>query len=266
MKHIYLALILIFIAMPVQAEPLAKGGNIPTLGALTNQDGEELKLYDLYGKKGMTLVFYRSAGWCPYCQKQLIELNKSASEFEKAGYPLVGLSYDKAAILKKFDTKHDISFPLLSDPASEAIRAFGIMDESYAKGTFAYGVPKPAIYIISNKGKVEKIFKEASYKNRPVVSTILKEIKPVPVVNLGEEFPDDPNVIDGEIEVMEATPELITAPASDAAVEAAAEINEATMEKTLEDMDMAPVIEEKAPEITIPEMNVPKATLDGAAE
>ena len=48
------------------------------------------------------LVFYRSAGWCPFCQAQLIAINESAAEIEKRGYKIVGLSYDEPSVAKTF--------------------------------------------------------------------------------------------------------------------------------------------------------------------
>lgn len=240
-------LLLVFAITPsFAADRLGVGAGIPDIKA-KDQKGEEKVFGSLVGTHGITLVFVRSADWCPFCQKQLIELSQNRQKFSDTGYPLVGISYDSVEKLKKFDTKNKPGFTLLSDPGSKIIKGFGIMSDEYMKGTMAYGVPNPSVYIIGKDKIVDAILAEEGYKKRPTSEDILKVIeaqkpKPKPVA-LGEEFPEDPDQVPGSIEYM---PEVAPVPA------------DATLAPTTP--PPAPVIETPAP------ANVPPATATPVTE
>lgn len=205
-KHFIILVALVFIASPAFAVgSVKKGGQLPAI-KLYDQHGGERQFGDLVGKNGMVLVFFRSADWCPYCKAQLIDLRNNKKKFDTEGYNIVGVSYDSIDKLMKFEKEHEPGFALLSDPASKTIRDFGLFNNDFAKGTFAYGVPHPAVYVVGKDKKVHAVLSEASYKERPQVKSILAEIealKPKPKVHVGEEFPEDPTVDPDSIEVME---------------------------------------------------------------
>jgi len=49
------------------------GTRVPDF-SLLDQKGQSRTLASVMGPKGLMLVFYRSADWCPYCKTQLAEL------------------------------------------------------------------------------------------------------------------------------------------------------------------------------------------------
>ncbi len=153
------------------------GDKIPHDLTLQDHTGKTRSFSDLSGKKGLILVFIRSANWCPFCQKQLIELDKKNTEFNKQGYKIVSVSYDGLDDFKKFVTKNKPNITLLSDPKSESIQAFGILNESKAKGTRSYGIPHPGVYIISKDKKVQAKFFEKGFRKRPSAADILAKVK-----------------------------------------------------------------------------------------
>jgi len=153
------------------------GEKIPGHLEAMTQSSEMVNFDDLAGEKGATLVFYRSADWCPYCQQQLIELNKRADEFGQAGYPLVGISYDGVQELDQFAAKRRIKYTLLSDRDSKIIKAFGILNEDNEPDSFAYGVPHPSIYVVGLDETVKAKYQEDGYKDRPNIDDILSDIK-----------------------------------------------------------------------------------------
>lgn len=130
----------------------------------------------LKGEKGAVLLFFRSAKWCPYCQKQLINLNKITADVKAHGYEIIGISYDKVKHLKKFKKRRSISFPLLSDPESEIIKAWDIMNPDYKRGHYAHGVPYPLIAFVSPDGTIQAKLYEQSYKDRPENELILERL------------------------------------------------------------------------------------------
>jgi len=45
------------------------GVKAPDIGTRPDQTGKPRTLPDLMGKNGLVLMFFRSADWCPYCQR-----------------------------------------------------------------------------------------------------------------------------------------------------------------------------------------------------
>lgn len=90
--------------------------------------------------------------------------------FEHAGFGLAAISYDSGAVLHEFASRKGITFPLLSDHESTVIRAFGVANRRYPKGTLldidseritdspgdvpVYGVPYPSVFVIGPKGEI----------------------------------------------------------------------------------------------------------------
>ena len=177
------------------------GDTIPHDLKLKDHNGKMRSFSGLTGDKGLVLVFVRSAEWCPFCQKQIIDLSKNIKKFTDEGYNVASVSYDPVEQLKKFATKNNPKITMLSDPASESIRAFGILNVANAKGTFSYGIPYPGTYIVSKDKKVQAKFFNDGFKDRVTVKQLVAEIKklnppPAPVYesldNMGQD-PIDPN-------------------------------------------------------------------------
>ena len=82
-----------------------------------------------------------------------MQLQRDIDSIEKAGIRVVGISYDPVKTLKGFADKSKITYPLLSDPESEAIKAFGILNKEGRGRT--KGVPHPCTYIVGKDGKVK---------------------------------------------------------------------------------------------------------------
>jgi peroxiredoxin len=153
------------------------GDTIPHDLSLQDYDEKMRSFSDLTGSKGLVLVFVRSANWCPYCQKQLIELDESTERFKEWGYNVVSVSYDTPGDMQRFVTTQKPKLTLLSDPRSKSIRAFGILNEEVAKGTRSYGVPYPGVYIVDKNKKVQATFFKEGYKDRPATRDILAKIE-----------------------------------------------------------------------------------------
>jgi peroxiredoxin len=87
----------------------------------------------------------------------------------------VAISYDDVKTLASFADKKHIDFPLLSDPGSKTIDAYGILDAE-AKGP-GKGIPHPGTFIIDKDGVVRaKLFKEG-YKERSSTADMLDAAK-----------------------------------------------------------------------------------------
>src|SRR3954469_9316773 len=60
------------------------GRKLPEFKA-RDQFGRDQTLDSLMGRKGLVLLFVRSADWCPYCKEQLVQLQKAQSKFLQQG-------------------------------------------------------------------------------------------------------------------------------------------------------------------------------------
>ena len=87
----------------------AAGAKVPALHA-TDVKGNPVNLRGLSGKNGLVLVFFRSAKWCPYCQKQLMDLKDAPTLLAARGYRLAALSYDPTDVLTQFAEKRGIPY------------------------------------------------------------------------------------------------------------------------------------------------------------
>jgi peroxiredoxin len=177
------------VAMVVLASLFIQGRQSPTridvtrLGPQVGQPVPDFRLQDGQGKvwtrdsimgpKGAMLVFSRSLDWCPYCKTQAIELQGRLAALKAQGLGVALITYDSPAVLADFARRRGITFPLLSDPGSPTIRAYGILNTTAAAGTRDYGIPFPGTFLLDPRGTVRSRFFEEAYQERNTVSTIL---------------------------------------------------------------------------------------------
>ena len=101
--------------------------------------------------------------------------------FEKQGVKLAAISYDSEAILKFFADRRQIEYPLLGDPDSKIIKAYGVLNPE-ATG-MQKGFARPGYFFIDAKGIIrEKLF-EARYRERITGNNVISKLFP----ELGQE-------------------------------------------------------------------------------
>jgi hypothetical protein len=83
------------------------------------------------------------------------------------------ITYDSIEILADFAKRQNITLPLLSDPQSATIRAFGILNTTVPTDSMAYGIPYPGTYIVDASGIVKSKYFEDRYQDRYAAPTIL---------------------------------------------------------------------------------------------
>lgn len=97
--------------------------------------------------------------------------------FKKRGLGVAALSYDSVDVLKDFTNRRGITYPLLSDPDSKIIRAFGIINEiDHAPGTPFHGIPFPGTFVTDGKGMIVTKDFEKSYQERRTASSLLAQL------------------------------------------------------------------------------------------
>ncbi|MEH6695373.1 MAG: redoxin domain-containing protein [Hyphomonas sp.] len=164
-------------AMEAKAETpqvgLPNGAEAP-VASFVDTAGKTQTLETLAGPKGTVIAFVRSADWCPYCKKQLIDLEAAARPLAAAGWTLVAVSYDPVDILARYKADKRLSYELLSDEGSAAIKAYNLLNTDVKAGSRFVGIPHPAIVFVNADGYVAKTLREEGYKARPAVDLVIE--------------------------------------------------------------------------------------------
>lgn len=103
---------------------LSVGDEVPEF-ELLDQHGTTVKLTTLLADGPVVLFFYPKA-MTTGCTKESCHFRDLASEFAAAGASRVGISADPVDRQAAFDSKHDLGFPLLSDPDRQVASIFGV--------------------------------------------------------------------------------------------------------------------------------------------
>jgi peroxiredoxin len=76
------------------------------------------------------------------------------------------ITYDAPDLQRAFIDASNIDYPLISDVDAATMIALGILNEAYAPGEDAYGIPHPGVFVVNPEHEiVGKIFIE-SYRER----------------------------------------------------------------------------------------------------
>ena len=102
-----------------------------------------------------------------------MELEQTKADFAKRGLNVASLTYDSAEVLRSFAERKGLDYPMLSDPESEVIRAFDILNDNIPSDHAFHGVPFPGTYIVDANGIVKAKFFEDDHRERYTASNIL---------------------------------------------------------------------------------------------
>jgi len=130
--------------------------------ALADQAGQTFTLAGLRGRR-VILYFYPRAD-TPGCTTQACSLRDAREAIDAAGAVVVGISPDKPDAQGRFDTKHGLGFPLLSDPDHAVAEAYGVWGERSMYGKKYMGIIRSA-FVIDEAGKVAETFYKVSPKD-----------------------------------------------------------------------------------------------------
>jgi peroxiredoxin Q/BCP len=128
-------------------------GDVAPEFELPDADETAVSLASLRGKR--VILYFYPAAMTPGCTKESVDFESSLPELEAAGATVVGVSPDKPAKLAKFRDKEGLTFPLLSDPDAEVLRAYGAYGEKKLYGKVVVGVIR-STFVIDPDGKIEK--------------------------------------------------------------------------------------------------------------
>ncbi len=120
------------------------GQPVPALkGAVT--DGSELSLRDLAGK--WVVVYFYPKDSTPGCTNEAKDFRDLMPEFDRRGAVIVGVSRDSLKSHARFTEKHDLPFPLVSDPDETWCKAFDVIREKSLYGRTFLGIVRSTFLV-----------------------------------------------------------------------------------------------------------------------
>ena len=137
------------------------GDKMPTFSVVDEQ-GRVVTDKDLFGHK--TVIYFYPKDSTPGCTAEACNLRDNYQSFMARGYQVFGVSKDSQASHVKFKEKYDLPFPLLSDPSTEMLQAFGAWGEKKNYGKVSMGTLRKT-FIFDENGILERIIDKVDTKN-----------------------------------------------------------------------------------------------------
>lgn len=185
-----LLLILLSFMVSTNPEGLKVNDKAPNFSA-KDQNGKTVELNKLIKSGSVVIVFYRGE-WCPYCNKQLMELEDSMALITSKEASIIAVSPEKQENITKTIQKTKATYSIISDDSMKIMSAYKVAfeldeqtNEKYKKwginlsdknGNNGNNLPVPAVYIINKEGKIIYRYFDVNYKNRVSVSEILSHL------------------------------------------------------------------------------------------
>ena len=133
---------------------LAPGDLAPDF-TLPDADGREVSLSSLRGQR--VIIYFYPAAMTPGCTKQACDFRDSRNDLSEAGFAVLGISPDAPAKLAKFAARDGLTFPLLSDPDREVLKAYGAFGEKMLYGKKSVGVIR-STFVVGADGRIERAY------------------------------------------------------------------------------------------------------------
>lgn len=123
---------------------------------LPNQDGEMVSDSDFAGQR--YVMFFYPRAMTPGCTQESCDFRDSYSEFDDAGYEVVGVSPDPPSRNKKFIEKEGLNFDLLSDEDLDLAKSLGAWGEKSLYGKVTKGLIR-STFVINEDGEVVEAYR-----------------------------------------------------------------------------------------------------------
>ena len=136
---------------------MLKVGNKAPSFTLESSTGGKVSLKDFAGKR-VVLYFYPK-DLTTGCTKQACDFRDSSAALKKKKVVVLGVSKDSMKSHEKFRDKHELNFPLLSDPEGKVCEAYGVWKEKSMYGRKYMGIERTT-FVIGPDGKIEKIYEK----------------------------------------------------------------------------------------------------------
>ena len=137
------------------------GQKAPTF-KLKDQDGNFIALESFKAKKNVVLYFYPKA-LTPGCTTQACGIRDAGDSFDAVDTVVLGVSPDPVELIKKFQEKHQLNFPLLSDLGHKVAEEYGVWGEKNTFGKLVQGLRRIS-FIIGKDGTIKHVMPKVDTK------------------------------------------------------------------------------------------------------
>ena len=150
---------------------LNEGDMLPDV-MLTGADEAPIKLADYRGKP-VVVYFYPKAD-TPGCTTEAIDFTGLGDDFGALVVPVIAISKDAPAKLKRFADKHGLGVTLASDGDGSVCEAFGTWVEKSLYGRKYMGIER-ATFLADADGKIVKVWPKVKVKGH--AAQVLEAVK-----------------------------------------------------------------------------------------
>jgi peroxiredoxin len=189
MKKYLLIISCVLLTLNLCAQSGLKSGDTAPKFAGVDNTGKTVSLKSLLkSHKAVVLFFYRGQ-WCPYCNKQIKELQDSLQLLTGKGAYVVGVTPETSENINKTIDKTHASFSIIQDKGYTIMKAYKVnytvdtellgklknfgVDLEKNNGNTDHVLPVPATYVIDQSGKITYVHFDKDYTKRASVKSIM---------------------------------------------------------------------------------------------
>ena len=137
-------------------------GDMMPAFSVADEQGRVVTNNDMTGKK--TVIYFYPKDSTPGCTAEACNIRDNYHAFLAQGYQVYGVSKDSQASHVKFKEKYELPFPLLSDPTTAMLQAFGAWGEKKNYGKVTMGTLRKT-FVFDEAGRVVRIIEKVDTKN-----------------------------------------------------------------------------------------------------
>ena len=140
---------------------LTVGDRMPAFSVI-DETGKTITERDMLGRK--TVIYFYPKDSTPGCTAEACSIRDNYHSFLAQGYQVFGVSKDSQASHIRFKEKFGLPFPLLSDPTTEMLQAFGAWGEKKLYGKVSMGTLRKT-FVFNGDGVLERVIEKVDTKN-----------------------------------------------------------------------------------------------------
>lgn len=129
---------------------------------VVDEAGKSVTEKDMAGKK--TVIYFYPKDSTPGCTAEACNIRDNYHVFLAQGYQVYGVSKDSVASHVRFKEKYELPFPLLSDPTTEMLQAFGAWGEKKNYGKVSMGTLRKT-FVFDEKSVLVRVIEKVDTKN-----------------------------------------------------------------------------------------------------
>ncbi len=140
---------------------LNEGDPAPNFTA-NDQNGKSISLSDFSGK--VLILYFYPKDDTPGCTAEACSFRDNYQSLLSQGFEVLGVSVDDEKSHKKFITKYNLPFSLISDTDKTIVESYGVWVEKNMYGKKYMGIARKT-FIIGEDGIIKKIIAKVDTQN-----------------------------------------------------------------------------------------------------